>query len=91
MATKNLTNKSWHGIYYSEYIAAWNNASLEGITPLFKDWLLQIEYNGERMPISVIAEIMELAVTTRPGMEKLVESFIKDAYTVTIIKAEGGN
>ena len=89
---KNLTNKTWHGIYYSEFIAAWNNTTLEGITPLFKDWLLQLEYNGDKMPISVVAEIMDLATVTVPGLEKCSESFIKSAYEMVIIKsAEGGN
>lgn len=89
---KNLINKTWHNIHYSEFIAAWNNTTLEGITPLFKDWLLQLEHDGDRMPVCVVAEIMEFATATMPGLEKCAESFIKSKYEMIIIKsAEGGN
>lgn len=88
----NLTNKTWHGIQYSEFIAAWNVSTLEGITPLFKDWLLQLEHNGERIPRDVVAEIMEFATATRPGLERCCTSFIKEKYELVIIStAEGGS
>ena len=63
-----IINKTWKGIYFSEFIAAWNMATMEGITPAFKDWLLQLEYNGEPIPSEVVSEIYAFATRTRRGL-----------------------
>lgn len=91
MAT--LINKTWKGIYYSEFVAAWNMATLEGITPLFKDWLNQLEYNGDMMPPQVASEIYTFArAVSQKGLINCAERFIKKTYEITIItSAEGGS
>ena len=93
MTKKNLSNKSWHNTFYSEFVAAWNNATLEGITPLFKDWLLQLEFNGERMPRNIVEEIVTFATEcSKPGLMDCAEQFIRDQYEMVVIKkAEGGS
>lgn len=86
-------NKTWKGIYYSEFVAAWNLTTLEGITPLFKEWLLNININGEFIPAEVIVEIMQFATITRTGLVRCAEEYIKDKYEVIIIESpeRGGN
>ena len=85
-------NKSWKGIWYSEFVAAWNCSTLEGITPLFKEWLLSLEINGEFIPAEIIAEILQFATITRTGLARCAEEYIKDKYELIIIEsAEGGN
>lgn len=86
-----IINKTWKGIYFSEFIAAWNMATMEGITPAFKDWLLQLEYNGEPIPSEVVSEIYAFATRTRRGLINCAEDFIEDRNTIVIItSAEGG-
>lgn len=85
-------NKTYRGVPYSVFIASWNNATLEGITPLFKDWLSQLEWtDGSRIPENVVNEIVALAIEGAPNLEKLAQNFIKKVYTVEIITAEGGS
>ena len=86
--TQNI-NKAWKGVFYSEFIAAWNLATMEGITPAFKDWLLQLEYNGESIPTEVVSEIYAFATRTRRGLINCAEGFIEDRNTIVII-TEGG-
>lgn len=89
--TQNI-NKTWKGVYFSEFIAAWNMATMEGITPAFKDWLLQLEYNGESIPPEVVSEIYVFATRTRKGLVNCAEGFIEDRNTIVIItSAEGGS
>ena len=86
-----IINKTWKGIYYSEFVAAWNMATLEGITPTFKDWLNQLEYNGDMMPPQVASEIYTFArAVTKKGLIDCAERFIEDRNTIVIIAAEGG-
>lgn len=79
-------NGQYCGIYYSEFVASWNQATLSGINLEFKEFLQTIKFNGTGIPNNVVDEIYDYATTSNPAIQYIAEEFIKERYTLTIIK-----
>ena len=73
-------NKHFEGIYYSRFIASWNNVAGRRYDKwtdrkAFRAWLKTLSVNGKSLPESVIREIVDLRNNGKFELEELAKKF----------------
>ena len=79
-----MENKTFEGIFYSRFIASWNNATIGRYSDrrlderAFTKWLMTIKVNGKEIPNEVIREIRELKTSGKLELEELAKNFVTE-------------
>ena len=80
----NMENKTFEGIFYSRFIASWNNATVGRYSDsrlderAFTKWLMTIKVNGKEIPNDVIREIRELKTSGKFELEEWAKKFVTE-------------
>lgn len=69
-------NKEFEGIYYSRFIASWENVGGKPNSKM-KYWLKTLTINGKTIPNEVIKEIMELATNGKLELESSAKRYLE--------------
>lgn len=67
-------NKTYHGIYYSRFVASWAK-TVGKINYRFREWLENLKIDGEHIPEEIIMEIYNFADNGKLELETNAKLF----------------